>query len=1164
MLKLTNVICIFALIAALLGSAITATPVHAASRLYVNVTAIGNGDCSSWADACTLQTAIASSSSGDEIWVQAGVYTPDASVRTLSFTLKSGVSVYGGFNGTETPSQFNRRDPAANLTVLSGDLNGDDDGFTNNAENSYHVVKASNVNNNTVLDGFTIRGGNANSTSPDNAGGGMFVHTSTAQLTNLIFSNNSATEGGAIYSEDNSDLTLDHVTFDGNAASTIGGGMRNYNSSPILTNVTFSKNSAGTIGGGMSNVLGAPQLTNASFSENTSANGGALFNASSNAVLTDVTLTGNTADSSAGAIYNYTSNATLTNVTFTNNSAGSGGGGMLNYASDPTLVNVTFTSNTTGVAGGGIYNYLSDPALTEVTFTSNSSSSWGGAMYNYTSNPTLTKVTFTSNSAPYAGGMGNVVNSTASVTDSVFNSNTSTVNGGGVNNVDSNPTFTGVTFSGNSSSNTGGGMFSTGGSPVLTGVTFTDNSSPQGGGMMNWGNSKPKITNATFNNNTASANGGAINNTNSSPALTNVTISANSASNAGGGMYTVNGSPTLQNVTFSGNSATVSGGGLYYSVSNIILANVIAADSLSGGDCVSVATLTSSVTNNLLEDAANACGMTNGINKNIVGFDPLLAPLSDNGGSTPTQALSAGSLAVDTGDDASCPATDQRGVARPGGNHCDIGAYESDAASFVTITGNAGAEGVTLTYTDGTTKTVTSQADGSYTITVGSGWTGTITPTLQCYNFTPATTFYPFLLFDQTGQDYGITLDSADGCSDINVNIGEEDKGTYLFLPQSNPSILLKRFDGMNNGPVIIRNVGNTPILASERVGYQNRQNIWTSFSEMMGFPLNLAGSRYTFPWYNNININTQLRFANVGNTMTTITVKIGGVVWGTYTLAPNQSLRQQYQVNSGPVVIESIDGGKIIASERVAYKTGAVFTSFSEMMGLPDSQLSTAYMFPWYNNINLNSQLRFANMGTSTTVVTVTIDGELKGAYTLAPNESTRQAYSVDAGPVVIQSSGNVPIIASLRVGYTPDRGLTWPDLSEMIGFPAVALDTTYYFPWYNDRELNTQLRFANAGNTTTTVTVTIGGVVRGTYTLAPNQSVRQSYQDLVDGPVVIQSSGGVKIIASERVGYFNGTDWTSFSETMGLPANQLTNAYVFPWYNNVNLNTQLRFGVP
>ena len=57
--------------------------------------------------------------------------------------------------------------------------------------------------------------------------------------------------------------------------------------------------------------------------------------------------------------------------------------------------------------------------------------------------------------------------------------------------------------------------------------------------------------------------------------------------------------------------------------------------------------------------------------------EPLLGALADNGGPTLTHALLTGSPAIDAGNDAACPATDQRGVTRPQGAHCDIGSYEA-------------------------------------------------------------------------------------------------------------------------------------------------------------------------------------------------------------------------------------------------------------------------------------------------------------------------------------------------------------------------------------------------------------------------------------------------------------------------------------------------------
>ena len=75
------------------------------------------------------------------------------------------------------------------------------------------------------------------------------------------------------------------------------------------------------------------------------------------------------------------------------------------------------------------------------------------------------------------------------------------------------------------------------------------------------------------------------------------------------------------------------------------------------------------------------------------------------------------------------------------------------------------------------------------------------------------------------------------------------------------------------------------------------------------------------------------------------------------------------------------------MAAERVIYKVNGVNTSFSEMMALPNSQLDTTYWLPWYNNVDLDTQLRFANVSNSTATVHVYIGGvEMTGSpFTLA-----------------------------------------------------------------------------------------------------------------------------------------------------------------------------------
>jgi len=425
---------------------------------------------------------------------------------------------------------------------------------------------------------------------------------------------------------------------------------------------------------------------------------------------------------------------------------------------------------------------------------------------------------------------------------------------------------------------------------------------------------------------------------------------------------------------------------------------------------------------------------------------------------------------------------------------------------------------------------------------------------------------YPITCSGGSDNDYSFSyVNSTLTVGNTAVHIGGTLMGSYIVPAHENTR---KSYAGVDDGPAKVTSITGMPIVASERVAYSpDGGTTWTSHAELMGLPSNLVHTSYTFPWYNNLDLNSQLRFGNVGNATTTVTVIVGGQIKGNYTLAPNVSQRVSYPgLDKGPVVIRS-NGQPIIASLRVAYTpdAGLTFTSFSEMMGLPSNKLTNSYVFPWYNNASLNSQIRFGNVGTAPTTVTVTIGGQVKGTYQLAPNASQRISYlGLDKGPVKVTSSGNVPIIASMRVAY--NDGSAWTNFSEMMGLPSASLGSHYSFPVYDNVHHNSQLRFGNVGTSSTTVTVTINGVVKGTYNLAPNQSTRISYAGLDSGPVVIQSSGNVPIIASLRVAYTpdGGLTWTSFAEMMGLPQAQLTTSYYFPWYNDLSLDTQLRFAVP
>ncbi len=183
--------------------------------------------------------------------------------------------------------------------------------------------------------------------------------------------------------------------------------------------------------------------------------------------------------------------------------------------------------------------------------------------------------------------------------------------------------------------------------------------------------------------------------------MENVTIAGNKApEHSRGGALTLYGiaQATLVNVTISGNESFFSSGGIVnmgdLTLVNVTLANhsvvssafrevdiynsgrVTFRNTIVAGGCAGDGTFTSQGHN---LESKNTCGFTHSTDK--PNTDPQLAPLADNGGLGKTHALTPGSPAIDAGDNATCPKTDQRGIGRWDGDGdgkkvCDVGAYE--------------------------------------------------------------------------------------------------------------------------------------------------------------------------------------------------------------------------------------------------------------------------------------------------------------------------------------------------------------------------------------------------------------------------------------------------------------------------------------------------------
>jgi hypothetical protein len=271
------------------------TNVLPVTRLYVNQNASGNNNGTSWVNAYTkLQDALTATVCQAEIWVAKGTYYPDEGTgftnndRTSSFKMKSGVALYGGFVGNET--QLSQRNFFTNQTFLSGDLSKDDGTYTdatfaNYGENAYHVVRSENTNSTAILNGFIIHSGNANSSFPDNSGGGIYSSASGTQISNCTVYFNQAEQGGGLYNY-NSSPTIANCFFKSNKVVLGAAGVYVYtNSNPFFYNCVFQGNYVGTTttdGGGGGAILNAvnsaPQYINCTISGNFANTGGAVYN----------------------------------------------------------------------------------------------------------------------------------------------------------------------------------------------------------------------------------------------------------------------------------------------------------------------------------------------------------------------------------------------------------------------------------------------------------------------------------------------------------------------------------------------------------------------------------------------------------------------------------------------------------------------------------------------------------------------------------------------------------------------------------------------------------------------------------------------------------------------------------------------------------------------
>jgi len=566
----------------------------------------------------------------------------------------------------------------------------------------------------------------------DNASGGAVYNSGAFFATNTTFTSNSAVGGsggpaegnsgdggdawgGAIYSLGT--VSLANCNFKSNAVTGGQGGNNFYSGE-------FGKGFSGGVGGdaygGAIASLGLLSVTNSTFASN-SAMGGSGGNGSD-----DYFSNGGDGENGGGGyggcVYQTNGVFNLTESLFSNNRSkgGSGGAGGFGQACGECRYGVGGRGGAAGDGFGGAILCLNCQVniMKAALLGNDASGGAGGEGGGGTSNGGKA-----GNGGRGSGGGVGIQNELARVTLSTLSGNTAQGGrggnaglGGGFSNLrgggDGANGFPGGGF--------GGGLFTTNGTVGILSCTFSQNaalgtngfdgkrnsagtpgSSARGGGVFN-GGLMLALTNSTFFANTAVGGNGSA----GGPATIGGSSHGDQGGDAGaggggngGGLYNASSHIAVSfNCTFSNNGAqggaggkggpgiaggasgadgipgASSGGGIANDGGTVTSKNSIFAYSAGGGEGSGVIT-----------DGGNNISFDNSLNFTDPGSsnntDPKLGLLADNGGSTKTAALLPGSPAIDAITDSICPTTDQRGVQRPQGARCDIGAYEFTHAS---------------------------------------------------------------------------------------------------------------------------------------------------------------------------------------------------------------------------------------------------------------------------------------------------------------------------------------------------------------------------------------------------------------------------------------------------------------------------------------------------
>lgn len=754
---------------------------HSYGQTFVKSDATGSSDGTSWENAYeSVDKALANVSSG-EIWIAAGTYHP---APDTSFTISNNISMYGGFNGTE--STLAERNPAVNETILSGDLNDDDiqnDFTVNKSDNVLHVINIASTSGTIVIDGFSIIGGHTQD-DPDldiyqRAGAAIYA-LSPVVIENCAFYNNFGRSGASIYfPAESSGSSVSNSSFKWNSTSAQSAGILVANADGCsIVNCEFSNNR--TVRGALyalrSNNVQISDCT-FSFNTNTDGPGGAIWNFGSVGMAINNTIFESNKANNGGAIFysgaelmnlEGAGNFVISGCTFSKNEATASsfgvGGAIRNSDGSYTLNDCIFSENSAVSSGGHIRNDTDGDEViyNNCLFEDAISGGWGGAHTCYGPGTyTITNCEYEGNTCPNFGGAVNCGIGADQVTfdGCSFNGNFASSASGGalyVQNDSTNLSVLNCSFENNSSSNDGGaiGVFSSQ-QTVVENSSFIFNTCSDFGGAINLFEDSLDIAslnvlNSTFILNQAGNQGGAISTGDADATFVSCLFGENAAlGNSVGGGLSLNASDSnevnvsILHCTIANNVAELGAGFAQWTGTSEALLNTTMQSSIlfneSGDNYVVEAGTPNLISNggnmssdNTLETLFTQTTDLNNTSPNLVDPDAL------------DYNLEVGSPGIDAGIEAGAPLTDILGNSRI--NSPDMGAYENQE-----VTGTK----EQLIENNGHWTISPNPAKGAFAYgQLKNNWTGSLTVTITDANGKAIQSFE----MEKSGEESMITL----------------------------------------------------------------------------------------------------------------------------------------------------------------------------------------------------------------------------------------------------------------------------------------------------------------------------------------------------------------------------------------------------------------------